>query len=303
VLMKILVTGSSGTIGTELMQKLLDKGFDVSGIDIANNKWSRALDARTIIRDLREKFDLDDSFDLVIHLAANARVHKLVKNPDLARDNILMTYNVLEFMRKKGIKRIIFAGSREVYGSANAGSVREDSPKVSESSYTASKIASEALVEAYQLCYGIDFVIARFSNVYGKYDDKDRVVPLFILNAMKGKDLVVFGEEKTLDFTHVDDAVKGVLLVIAKFNSVKNNVFNIASGKGVALAYVANRIIDYFKKGNLVFDSNRTGEIMRYVADISKAKKMLGYAPEIGIDEGITRTIEWYKSNLYKSVS
>ncbi len=300
--MKILVTGSSGTIGTELMIKLIEKGFGVKGLDIVPNRWDKEVNDRTIIQDLRQKFDLDESFDLVIHLAANARVHKLVKNPDLARDNFLMTYNILEFVRKKGIKKLIFAGSREVYGDTKSGAIKEDSQKFSESPYTASKIASEALVEAYQRCYRIDFVVIRFSNVYGKYDDKDRVVPLFILNAINNKELIVYGEQKTLDFTYIDDAVKGVLAAIERFDSVKNKVFNVAGGKGILLTYVAKKIIDYLKKGKLAIKDNRTGEILRYVADINKAKELLSYEPTINIDEGITKTINWYKENLYKDI-
>ena len=235
---KIFVTGSSGTIGTALCEALMEKGYEVVGIDIKQNKWSEKVDGITIISDLRDRNffrKLSDDFDMVIHLAANARVYNLVKNPILARDNFEMLFNILEFSRLKNIDRFIFASSREVYGNSDKIFHKEDEAYVKncESPYTATKIGGEALAHSYHQCYGIDFLIPRFSNVYGRYDDSDRVIPVFIARARQNEDLIVFGKEKLLDFTFIDDCVDGIMKSIEMFDVVKNNTFNIASGNGI----------------------------------------------------------------------
>lgn len=111
-----------------------------------------------------------------------------------------------------------------------------------ESPYAASKISSEALLHSYRKVYGLEFVILRFSNVYGMYDDSDRVIPLWIRQTLNRENLVVFGEGKSLDFTYIDDTVEGITRVIDRFENVAGQTFNIASGKGVKLSYVANMI-------------------------------------------------------------
>ena len=117
----------------------------------------------------------------------------------------------------------MFSSSREVYGNSDKVIHNEDEAYVKncESPYTASKVGGEALVHSYQQCYDIDFVIFRFSNVYGMYDGSDRVIPLFIERAKQGNDLLVFGKEKLLDFTYIDDCVGGVILGIKNFGKIK----------------------------------------------------------------------------------
>lgn len=303
---RVLVTGSSGTIGTRLCEKLLEAGYEVVGIDVNPNQWDEEINKRTVLGDIRNRdfFEkLPKDFDVVIHLAANARVFNLVVNPTLARDNFEMLFNALEFTRRNGIKRFIFASSREVYGNSDHVIHSEDEAYVKncESPYTASKVGGEALIHSYQQCYDIGFVIVRFSNVYGMYDGSDRLIPLFIKRTLENKDLHVYGKGKVLDFTYIDDSVAGVLLSIEKFDSVKNNVFNIASGTGTTIIEVAQEIIKQLNgKNKLVIGDNRTGEVVKYIADIWKAKEKLGYEPRVSIKEGVEKSIEWYKSRLYK---
>jgi UDP-glucose 4-epimerase len=303
--MKILITGSSGTIGTRLCEKLIEKGHEVTGFDYRKNEWNEKINEITITGDLRNKDDFDKlpkEFDMVIHLAANARVYNLVVDPSLARDNFETLFNTLEFTRKNNVKKFMFASSREVYG--NSGHVihseGEAYVKNGERPYTASKIGGEALVHSYQQCYDIDFNIIRFSNVYGMYDNSDRLMPLFIQQTKESKDLHVFGKDKLLDFTHVDDAVDGVILCIEKFDEGKNEVFNIASGTGTTILEVAEEVIKQLGGSNkLVIEDNRTGEVVRYIADIWKAREKLGYEPKISIEEGVRRSIKWYNNRMY----
>ena len=297
---RILVTGSSGTIGTRLCEKLLEENYAIIGVDLKPNRWNDRINKLTIIGDLRDKEtfkNLPKDVDLAVHLAANARVYNLVVDPSLARDNFEILFNTLEFCRRNDIKRFIFASSREVYGNSNqiVHSENEAYVRNCESPYAASKIGGEALVHAYQQCYGINFIIIRFSNVYGMYDDSDRVIPLFIKLAKENRDLVVYGKEKLLDFTYIDDAISGVLKCIENFDQVKNDVFNIASGKAISIVELAQLIRKYMhSKSKIVIKESRTGEVMKFIADISKAKEKLGYEPKTTIDEGIKKSIKWY---------
>lgn len=300
--MRILVTGSSGTIGTRLCEDLMKRGHDVTGVDWVTNKWSDGVQSITRNVDLRdreatEKIAPSVQFDALIHLAANARVYELVEDPARANDNILTTFNTLEFARARGIKRFLFASSRESYGNAGQRTYKEDSVRIEncESPYTASKLAGEALVHAYTRCYGIDHIIFRFSNVYGMYDDSIRVVPLFIRLAKAGEPLKVFGGEKCLDFTYIDDCTAGITLAMEKFDDVKNDTFNLAFGEGTTILHLAERIKELTgSKSNIEVGEPRTGEVVKYIADISKAKEKLGYNPQIGLNEGIEKAVHWY---------
>lgn len=300
--MKILVTGSSGTIGTHLCDTLLKRGDDVVGMDMVPNKWLPSVQAITVIGDMRNKGDfakLPTDVDIVIHLGANARVYELVEDPDRALDNFITLFNTLEFCRKNGIKKFLFASSREGYGNVHAEMYTEDMVRVEncESPYTASKVGGEALVHAYEKCYGVDCIIFRFSNVYGMYDDSERVVPLFFRKARKGEKLTVFGN-KCLDFTYIDDAIHGLIQAIDRFDAAKGDTFNIAYGEGNTIIRLAEMMNEHFKSdGGVDMSSIRTGEISRYVADISKAKKKLDYSPKTPFDEGLKKSIEWYVKN------
>lgn len=301
ILNKILLTGSSGMIGTRVFEKLSSK-YNVVGVDKEKNKWFAQLNEKTIIANLLRNEDLGKlpkDIDLIIHLAANARVYELVKNPEKALDNVTITFNILEFARRNDIDRIIFASSREVYGNLNEkGGIAEDRVRIenSESPYSASKIAAEALIHVYRKLYGIDFVILRFSNLYGMYDDSDRVIPLWIRQALRNEDLTVFGKDKILDFTYIDDAIEGVIKIIERFDEVKGETFNIAFGKGIKLNYVANKIKELLLSGSkIIIKQNRPGEVWKFQADVSKADKLLYYKPKIGIVEGLVKTVEWYK--------
>lgn len=304
-IIKILITGSSGTIGTRLFEKLLQEGFDVVGFDKKENKWHKNLNDLTIIGDLLIKDDIEKipkNIDLIVHLAANARVYDLVIEPDLARDNIITTYNILELARKNNITKIIFSSSREAYGNRKKIKSKESQVDIQlcESPYSASKIADEVLVYSYKKCYNINYIILRFSNVYGMYDESERFVPLMIKKMEKNEDIEIFGKDKLLDFTYIDDCVEGIIRCIEKFDKTKNNTFNIANGKGEKLIDIAKIIKKELKnKSEIKICDNRTGEVVKYVADISKANKMLGFKPIYSTEKGIKLSIIWYK-NLWK---
>lgn len=295
----ILITGSSGTVGTALIKELKKENkFDLYGADIRENPWT-SIEYETIIdltdKDALEKLPTD--IDLVIHLAAHARVFELVKEPTLAKENFDMTFNVLEYMRENGVKNCIFASSREIYGNRDKLIHSENDTFVDEceSPYTASKIGGESLVKSYGNCYDINTATLRFSNVFGKYDLSDRVVPLFLSQANRGEDLVVFGDDKVLDFTYIDDCIQGIKKTINNFNKVKGTSLNIASGEGSSLVELAETVVDTLDSDvEIRVEDNRRGEVSRFVADISKAEKIIQYEPEYSFSESISATVDWY---------
>ena len=303
---KVLVTGSSGTIGTRLCERLMaETDCAVTGVDRRPNGWSEAVQAVTVVADLLDPAaiaKLPGDFDVVIHLAANARVYDIVVDTTQARDNMLTVYNVLEFCRQRSIPRVMFASSREVYGNAN-GMVHAEEPvnlRHCESPYSASKVAGEALVYAYQQCYGLDFVNIRFSNVYGMYDESNRVVPLFIKLTKQGQDLTVFGKDKLLDFTYIDDAVHGVLQTLARWEQARNDVYNLAFGEGTSILEVAETVRKRLGASNRIhIGENRPGEVVQYVADITRAREKLRYQPRVPFAEGLERAVQWYEAHLY----
>lgn len=300
---KILITGSSGTIGNELFKKLLEKNYQVFGFDKKINAWQPELNKLSIKGNLLSKKDikrLPKDFDLIIHLAANARVYDLVLQPKLALENAMSTFNILEFARQNSIKNFMFASSREVYGNKKIilSAEKNIDPELCESAYSASKISGEAFVRAFFKCYGINYIIFRFSNVYGKYDQSNRFVPLMLKKMAKNQPIEIFGKEKLLDFTYIEDCVGGIIRAVDNFYNVKNNVFNIASGQGEKLIKVAQILKEQLKsQSKIILKESRPGEVTQYVADISKAKKLLGYKPKYHIEKGLNLTINWYQKN------
>ncbi len=303
--MNILITGSSGQIGTNLGLALLDRGDHVDGIDRRPNAWTDRLTTQTLDLTTCKPEDLpsDIAYDVVVHLAAHAKVFELVENPTRAMENIQMAFTVLEYCRRRAIP-IIFGSSREVYGDIMRLVTLETQANfvVAESPYSASKISGEALIYSYQRCYGLPFLVFRFSNVYGRYDNDiermERVIPLFVRRIAAGQPITVYGREKMLDFTFVDDCTDGVIRGIDALvaGRVQNKTVNLAYGHGSTLVDVVNIIsLALGKAPNVTYESSRPGEVTRYVADISKARELLGYEPQTPISAGLPIEIQWQR--------
>lgn len=297
---RILITGINGMIGTGLRRRLRDTHFDVYGVDIEPNRWNFDTQAEVVQLDLRNPATAPEflgEIDCIIHAAANARVSKLVENPGMAHENIQMTRTVLEWAREHNIPNVLFLSSREVYGDRGQTIAAEEHVKLDaiKSPYAASKLSAETLLRSYANCYGIDWSVLRLSNVYGRYDTKDRVVPLFLSNAHFGKPLKIYGEGKTLDFTYLGDVIQGIIKCISNFSTATGEVFNIASGEGDSLRNMAEMLLRKTDSdSDIVVEPRRKGEIDRFVADITKAKKLLSYTPKMDLEAGLDPTIEWY---------
>jgi UDP-glucose 4-epimerase len=310
--MRILITGSSGQIGTNLALTLLGRGDEVLGIDKRANAWSAAVP--TQVTDMTgapggEEFERAARFGpaIIVHLAAWAKVHQLVNEPAKALENVGITFWALELARRTGAA-IVFGSSREVYGDILRHVTDESMADfvVAESPYSASKIAGEAFFSSYAKCYGLRTLVFRFSNVYGRYDNDlermERVIPLFVRRISRGEPITVFGREKMLDFTYIDDCISGVMAGIDALGSgvssgggrVAGQTINLAYGQGQTLYDLVSLIeLATGKKAAASYAPSQTGEVTRYVADISKARQLLGYAPTMPLTRGIREYVKW----------
>ncbi len=304
--MRVLITGSSGQIGTNLALKLLARGDQVAGIDIRPNPWTDKID--TLVKNLLTMKEEDwpaGHFDVIVHLAAHAKVFELVEHPDRALENVADCFRVLEFARRKRTP-FIFGSSREVYGDIHRHVTEEAEADfvVAESPYSASKIAGEAFIYSYAECYNLPYLVFRFSNVYGRYDNDiqrmERVLPLFIFKIARDEPITVYGREKVFDFTYVDDCIDGILRGIDTLVSgrVVNQTINLAYGQGSTLVDAVNIIsLALGKTPNVTYEPPRAGEVMRYVADITKARQLLGYNPQVPLSAGIPLEIKWFREH------
>ncbi len=298
--MNVLITGSSGQIGTNLGLRLLERGDRVVGIDRRPNPWTDKLDTRRLDLLAATPDDLPEGpFDVVVHLAAHAKVFELVEFPTRALENVTMCFGVLEYARRRKVP-LIFGSSREVYGDIHRHVTEESQADfvVAESPYSASKIAGEAFIYSYAECYDLPYLVFRFSNVYGRYDCDierlERVIPLFIRRIAEGTPITVFGREKVLDFTFVEDCTTGVLAAIDSLvrRQVNQQTINIAYGQGATLVDLVNIIgLAVGREPNVRYEPSRSGEVTRYVADITKARQLLGYDPQTPLTAGVPRAI------------
>ena len=197
---------------------------------------------------------------------------------------------------------VAFGSSREVYGDILRHITDESMADfvVAESPYSASKIAGEAFFSSYAKCYGIKTLVFRFSNVYGRFDNDlermERVIPLFVRKIWRGEPITVFGRDKMLDFTYIDDCVSGVIAGIDALagGRIQGETINLAYGQGQTLFDLVSLIeMATGKKARATFEPSQTGEVTRYVADISKARKLLGYQPKMPLTRGIGEYVRW----------
>lgn len=276
--MNIILTGHKGLIGSSLEKRLKEEGHKiVMGIDIREGK--NILDISNL--------EIKDKIDLVIHTAAHCKINQSVTNPELTYiNNVEGTFRVLEFCRKNKIPKIVSFSSSRILS-------KEKNP------YTASKIYGEELCKGYHDSYVIDYLIIRPSTVYAPFwDETKRLMHLFITNALSGKDLEIYGnpKTKTLDFTYIDDFVDGVMLGIN--NPEWNKEYNIGGNEESNVYELAKFIIKETKsKSKIKIYDSEIAQPQQVNVDTSEIEK-IGYSPKIRLEEGVKRTISWYKKFL-----
>jgi UDP-glucose 4-epimerase len=305
--MRVVITGASGLIGTNLALRLLDDGHEVFGVDKDPNPWTDRVPVR--VEDLRstagEPGAAWGEADVVVHLAARAKVHESVEQPANALENYTITHRVLEYCRRRQTP-IVFGSSRETYGEQERMPVPEDAVRIegAASPYAAAKLADEALIRAYNRCYGVPFLIIRFSNVYGRYDDlgrNGRYIPLLCDRLPRGETVTIYGPDKTFDFTYIDDAIDGVWRALDRLvrgpDGVAGQAINLGTGQGTTLLEAAQLVAAAAGvEPRLEFAPMRSGEISRYVADLTRARRLLGYAPRYDARRGIAAAYAWWRA-------
>jgi nucleoside-diphosphate-sugar epimerase len=275
------ITGGEGLIGTTLKKRLEDKG-DKCNLEIDLRKGSNILNINDMDYNIKTQ-----PIDIFYHLGASCRIAKCVENPNLSHmNNATGTFQALEFCRKNKIPKFVYMSTS-----------RNLSPE--ENPYTASKKYGEKLCEAYKQCYGIENLIIRPSTVYGDnyHDLTTRLITKWVINAMKGEPLILYGDKnKTLDFTHVNDFVDGVELLVDNWDKTKNKAYDICGNDQRKLVDVYNEIIKQTdSKSELVFRDAEKAQPQQIKISIEKIKKY-GYNPKVKIEEGIQRLISFYQN-------
>jgi UDP-glucuronate 4-epimerase len=313
--MNFFVTGGAGFIGSHLCERLLKEGHAVWTIDDLNPFYDVAIKQRNLcdIQALAKPFtffqgDLTDEdcleelfsevqFDQIIHLAARAGVRPSLQEPALyQRVNVEGTVNLLEAARKHRIKKITIASSSSVYGINAKVPFNETDPIFSAiSPYAASKLACEALGHVYHHVYGMDVAMLRFFTVYGPRQRPDLAIHKFAQLIECGKPIPVFGDGKTArDYTYVTDTLEGIIACTRKEFGFE--IFNLGESQTVELDYLISLIEKSFgKKAIIDRQPAQPGDVPITYADISKARKILGYNPQIKIEQGIPNFVEWFK--------
>lgn len=292
---RVLVTGSSGFIGSNLCRRLSQEGYEIQGIDLTPPNFDFPDTVETQVGDLTESPELPHA-DVIIHLAAHSQVQPIVDKTELAIENIEMTRHVLKEAKRMDAF-VINASSRDVYGKSITPSEDEITPD-SPNTYAASKLSSEAIANAYSQTTDVSVTSFRLANVYGPLETNQRVIPMFISLASKGNRLAVYGEEKLLDFVHVNDVCDAIHTAICREKIVSGEAINIGSGTGTPLIEVAEFIREAIEScPGWNVEPDRSGDVVQYVSDISKAQNILSYKPAVSLDQGLTKTIKWYQNH------
>jgi dTDP-glucose 4,6-dehydratase len=314
--MKILVTGGAGFIGSNFVRMALTDKFPDFNVDeivvldlltyagdeenlaaIATDKRYKFV--KGDIRDLELAKKLMGQTDYVVHFAAESHVDRSIEGgSEFVSTNVMGTQVLLDAARNSNLKRFLHVSTDEVYGSISEGSWPEEHPLLPNSPYSASKAGSDLLVRAYNRTHKLDTVITRCSNNYGQYQFPEKVMPLFITNIIEGKKVPLYGNGMNVrDWLHVDDHCRGIALALTKGKS--GEVYNIGGGTELTNVELTHKILAAMGVGEEFIQpvEDRKGHDLRYSVDITKINTELGYSPQVNFEEGLEKTINWYRNN------
>lgn len=303
-----LVTGGAGFIGSHLCRRLAAEGHAVRVLDDLSTGKRENLEGVGV--DFREG-DLRDAqllaavvrgVDCVLHQAAIASVAVSVSQPLLEQEvNLVGTLRLLEAARQAGVRRVVFAGSAAAYGNSSASPKREEMRPEPASPYGLSKVAGEHYCRIYSEVFGLETVCLRYFNVFGPRQDPaspySGVISLFARRMLRGQPPTIFGDgEQSRDFVYVEDVVQANMLA-CRAKQARGEIYNIGCGRSTTIAELArqlNRILGTELEPQ--FAPARPGDVRVSLADISKARARLGYAPAVRFAEGLARTVDWMRA-------
>jgi nucleoside-diphosphate-sugar epimerase len=312
---KILLTGAAGFIGSKTAEKLLKQQIEVIGIDNLNDYYDVSLKNHRLkklksydkfrfyqqdIEDLAglDKLFHEHNFDAVVNLAARAGVRYSTINPHIyMTTNAHGTLNLLEMMRKYGVKKKVMASTSSLYAGLPMPFVETLPVNTPISPYAASKKAAEMMCFTYHQLFGIDVTITRYFTVYGEASRPDMACFRFIKWIAEGKPLKLFGDgSQARDFTHVDDIAEGT---VKGLKNVGYEVINLGGGENpISMNYMINQIEKHLgKKADIEYLPFHKADVKVTWANIEKAKKILDWQPKIKFEEGLERAVKWYLEN------
>jgi UDP-glucose 4-epimerase len=309
-----LVTGCAGFVGSNLVDHLLDIGYSVIGLDNFSNGLERNLESALMnprfklitasILDDELASQLDFEIDVIYHLAGISSVKRSIEDPLLVHNiNATGTLKMLELARLNRARRVVFSSSAAVYGMPEEIPVNETTPVEPLSPYGASKLAAEMYLRAYHNTYGIETVILRYFNIYGPrqaFSPYSGVVSIFINNAIQNMPITVDGDGlQTRSLIHIDDAVEITRLAGESYRAV-GETLNVAGNDVISILELADRILALVSESesSIVHGPARQGDIKESIGSGERAKKILDFTPSVTLDDGLERTVDWYRDYL-----
>jgi UDP-glucuronate 4-epimerase len=310
--MRILVTGGAGFIGSHLVEKLLGAGHSVAILDDFNDFYDPQIKRANIAAlskdvpvhhvDLRENAAVRnlfrrEKFDTIAHLAARAGVRPSIQHPQLYYDtNVTGTLHLLDAARATGVERFIFASSSSVYGVSKTVPFSEEQHLTQTiSPYAATKLAAEFLCSTYSHLYKLRVVALRYFTVYGPRQRPDLAIHQFTRKIHAGQPIDQFGDGTTRrDYTYIDDIIQGTMAALT-YNGPLFDIFNLGESETIQLKDLIEKIEKALgKKAKINQLPEQPGDVPLTCADISKARKLLGYNPTTQLSEGLPHFIEWF---------
>ena len=309
----LLVTGGAGFIGSNFVHHLrrrfpearitvLDKltyaGNKANLGDVLKSPGFRFVEGD--ICDPKTVAGAMEGADVVVNFAAESHVDRSIE--DASHFVLTDTYGVyvlLEEARKRGVKRFIQISTDEVYGEILSGAADEQAPLLARNPYAASKIGGDRLAYAYAVTHGVPAIVTRCSNNYGPYQYPEKLIPLFVTNALEDKPLPVYGSGKnTRDWIHVEDHCRA-LVAILESDDVEGQTFNIAGGNERSVLEIAALLLERLKKPASLLQhvTDRPAHDRRYAIDATKLERATGFQPQVDFGRGLSETIDWYVAN------
>lgn len=320
--MNILVSGAAGFIGSHLCEKLLDKGNRVTGIDNFDNLYSRDIKEENLqnlllhpnfifneinLENFNDLITLESSFDCVLHLAAKAGVLPSIKDPSgYLTTNVMGTQNLLDFMKMRGISKLVFASSSSVYGNNKTIPFKESDPVDQPiSPYAFSKKSCELLNHTYHHLFNIDVINLRFFTVYGPRQRPDLAIHKFFKLIYSGQAITIYGDGSTArDYTYVSDTVQGIVNAVDYITNSTNvfEVINLGNHSPVKLTDLVSSIYSVTERQpNLIYIPMQPGDVDYTYADITKAENLLNYFPKTSLRQGLQKFDDWFKQKIHNN--
>jgi dTDP-glucose 4,6-dehydratase len=313
--MRVVITGAAGFIGSRLSEVLVDQAERLDYDDIvlfdALTYSGRLENLEAVRRDSRVTFVKGSITDelvvdevlsgahAVLHLAAESHVDRSITGARLFYEtNVMGTQQLLESARRAGVERFVHVSTDEVYGSIDEGAWREDHILEPNSPYSSSKAGSDLAALAYQRTYGLNVMVTRCSNNYGPRQFPEKLIPLFVTNLFDGVKVPLYGDGLNVrDWLFVDDHCGGILRVLEGGRA--GEIYNIGGGTELTNVAITHLLLELCGADESMIEpvADRLGHDRRYSVDWTKIRDELGYQPEVNFEEGLARTVKWYREN------